>query len=300
MERFGLGYEELARENPALVYCSVTGFGSKGKGALLPGYDFVAQAVGGLMSITGEQGRQPVKAGFAIADVLTALFGVTGILAALRHRDRTGTGQRVEVNLLSSLLAGLANQSSTYVTTGAIPRALGNTHPSIAPYETLRAADREVIVAVGNDGQFAAMCAAVGEPWMAEEERFATNAARVSNRDEMVGELEKAMSSASAAEWVETFTAAGVPCGLVNDIGEAFALASSLGLDPIVEIPRRTTSEAPVRQAANPISLSATPVSYRLAPPRLGEDAGWLLDGPGEWAAGIRSGSEALPGSGQH
>ncbi len=277
MERLGLGYQQLAEARPGLVYCSVSGFGS-GEGAELPGYDFLVQAVGGLMSITGQQGGEPTKVGVAVVDVLTGLFATTGILAALHHRSETGRGQRVEVNLLSSLLGALVNQASTYVTTGRVPRALGNRHPSITPYESLQAADRQLIVAVGNDGQFAAFASAVGVDWMAGDERFATNAARVENREQMVLELERVLRRRPAAEWVEQLTAAGIPCGLVNDIAEAFALAERLGLQPIVEIARRSGGPA-VRQTANPVLFGETPVSYRLAPPRLGEDTGEVLGG---------------------
>jgi crotonobetainyl-CoA:carnitine CoA-transferase CaiB-like acyl-CoA transferase len=278
MERFGLDYEELSAIKPELVWCSVTGFGSHGPGASLPGYDFVAQAMGGLMSVTGEPGGEPLKAGFAIVDILSALFATVGVLAALRHRECTGEGQRVEVNLLSSILCALANQSSTFVTTGHVPVAMGNRHPSIAPYETFRAADRPFIIAVGNDRQFVRLAEVVGEPWMGTDERFATNPARVANREELFDLLEKALASRNASEWVEALTTASIPCGLVNDISEAFALAGSLGLDPIVSAPRAGADEAPVRHAANPIRLSATPVSYRSAPPRLDEDRESVLD----------------------
>jgi crotonobetainyl-CoA:carnitine CoA-transferase CaiB-like acyl-CoA transferase len=270
--RMGLGYEELAEVNPSLVYCSISGFGTTGEGAGLPGYDFLVQAVGGLMSITGSEGGEPTKVGVAVVDVLTGMFATIGILAALHHRQSSGRGQRVEVNLLSCLLSALVNQASTYVTTGEVPRALGNRHPSITPYEPLQAADRAVIVAVGNDGQFAGLVTALGIGWMSGDARFATNAARVANRDAMVALLEQALAARKAADWVASLSDAGIPCGLVNDISEAFALAERLGLAPVVEMARRDPAEPSVRQVASALGLSATPVSYRLAPPRLGED----------------------------
>lgn len=276
MGRFGLDYTELSGVNRGLVWCSVTGFGSEGKGAELPGYDFVAQGLGGLMSITGEPGGEPLKAGFAIVDILAALFATTGILAALRHRERTGDGQRVEVNLLSSILCAMANQSSTFVTTGKVPVAMGNRHPSIVPYETFHAADRPFIIAVGNDRQFARLADVVGETWMGTDERFATNPARVSHRDELFDLLEKALAAQTAAHWVEALTRASIPCGLVNDIGEAFGLAEQLGLDPVIGIDR--PSGGSTMHAANPVRLSGTPVSYRTAPPRLGEDRASILE----------------------
>lgn len=282
-KRLGLGYEELAQVNEGLVYCSVSGFGSEGRGASLPGYDFLVQAVGGLMSITGDGGEhaEPRKVGVAVIDVLTALYASNAILAALHERDRSGLGQRVEVDLMSSSLASLVNQASTYLTTGAVPRAMGNRHPSIAPYEMLEAADRSFVVAVGNDAQFAALAAAVGKPSMAEDSRYSTNAARVENRESMRVELEGALGVRSAGEWVAELQRAGIPCGVVNDIGEAFAFAEQVGLEPVVRIDRSgdgaSTGAWPAArpdagaQAASPMRLSRTPVSYRLPPPRLGE-----------------------------
>ena len=276
-DRLGLGYDQLAAANPGLVYCSVTGFGSTGEGASMPGYDFLVQAVGGFMSITGEGGGEPFKVGVAVVDVLTALFASNAVLAALVERAESGRGQRVEVDLLSSTLAALINQASTYLTAGRVPRAMGNRHPSIAPYETLTAGDRPLVVAVGNDGQFAALAKAIGRPELAGDGRFSTNSARVEHREEMVAELEKALSSHSAQLWVDRFTAAGIPSGVVNDISEAFGLAERVGLEPVVRLGREgaepwaAASADPGAQVRSPIRLGRTPVSYRLAPPALGE-----------------------------
>jgi crotonobetainyl-CoA:carnitine CoA-transferase CaiB-like acyl-CoA transferase len=272
LERLGLGFGEMARDNPGLVWCSISGFG-RGAGADLPGYDFLVQAMSGLMSITGPADGEPTKVGVALVDVLTGLYAFGGILAALAERDRSGRGQRVEVSLLGSALASLVNQASSYLCTGRPPRAMGNRHPSITPYETLATADRPLVVAVGNDGQFARLCRVLGLPELAADPRFATNAARVANRDALAGLLERALAARGAAEWVATLAEGGVPCGLVNDVGEAFALAERLGLDPVV-------AAGGVPQVADPIRLSSTPVSYRLAPPALGEHTarvlGWL------------------------
>jgi crotonobetainyl-CoA:carnitine CoA-transferase CaiB-like acyl-CoA transferase len=271
MERFGLGYEELAAQNPGLIYASLTGFG-RGAGAWLPGYDFLVQAVGGLMSITGEPDGEPTKVGVALVDVLAGQNLVSGILAALYHRERTGTGQRVDVDLLSSLLFGLANQASAYLNANVVPRRLGNAHPSIAPYQTLRTADRTIAVAVGNDSQFYRLALLVdtevglGSP-LTQEERFVTNPSRVRHMRELVTELERRLRTRSAAHWVAKLTAVGVPCGVVNTVSEGFALAGSLGLDPVVRLSRDDGTET--RSAANPIRLSASPVSYRRPPPRL-------------------------------
>ena len=195
MERRGLGYDDLRAENVGLVYCSISGFGREG-GSALAGYDFIAQAAGGLMSVTGEPDGEPTKVGVALVDVVAGLYATVGILAALRARERTGSGQRVDVNLLSSILAALVNQSSAYVAAGVTPDRMGNAHPSIAPYETFRAADVPVAVAAGNDSQFAALCSAVGDAGLADDPRFATNPARVTNRAALRVELERHLSVA--------------------------------------------------------------------------------------------------------
>ncbi|MFW2243085.1 CaiB/BaiF CoA transferase family protein [Rhodococcus opacus] len=268
MDRLGLGYDAVREINPDVVYCSVTGFGGQND---LPGYDLLIQAVGGLMSITGPEPGVPTKVGVAVVDIITGLHAAVGILAALRHRDGTGEGQRVEVNLLSSLLSALANQTSGYVGAGVVPQAMGNRHPSIAPYEVFRTGDRPLVLAVGNNRQFASLVEVLGVPELADDERYATNTQRVAHREQLVRDITAALSAGSADEWFEKLTAQGVPCGPLNDIADAVALAERLGLNPVVEIddPRR---DRPVRQVANPIRLSATPASYRSAPPRLGED----------------------------
>jgi crotonobetainyl-CoA:carnitine CoA-transferase CaiB-like acyl-CoA transferase len=283
LERLGLGYHEIAKGNPGLVWCSISGFG-RGAGAELPGYDFLVQAMSGLMSITGPAGGEPTKVGVALVDVLTGLYATTGILAALRERDRTGRGQRVEVSLLGSALASLVNQASAHLCAGQAPRAMGNRHPSITPYETLATADRPLVVAVGNDGQFARLCRVLGLPEAAADPRFASNADRVTNREDLVALLEEALAARGAADWVAALSDAGVPCGLVNDVGEAFALAERLGLEPVADA-------GGVPQVANPIGLSASPVSYRLAPPALGEHTAEVL----RWLATPPPGDAAVP-----
>jgi crotonobetainyl-CoA:carnitine CoA-transferase CaiB-like acyl-CoA transferase len=260
MQRLGLGPDAVAELNPRAIYCTVSGFGT-GAGAALPGYDLLAQAVGGLMSITGPP-DEPQKAGVAMVDVITGLHACVGILAALRHRERTGEAQRVEVNLLSSLLSALVNQASGYVAAGVVPARMGNQHPSIAPYEVYPVRDGSLVVAVGNDGQFAALCRVLGLD-LAADARFATNPARVANRAALNAALELVLVTRDGAEWFDLLSAAGVPCGPINDVAAAFDLATRLGLQPIVD-----AAGAP--QVANPISLSATPPTYRLAPPDLG------------------------------
>jgi crotonobetainyl-CoA:carnitine CoA-transferase CaiB-like acyl-CoA transferase len=267
MAKLGLDYEPLAAANPGLVYCSITGFGSGGRGAELPGYDLLVQALGGLMSITGQPDGEPTKVGVALVDVLAGLFASVGILAALRHRDRGGEGQLVEVDLLSSLLAALVNQGSAYTVAGVVPGRLGNRHPSIAPYELFPTAAGELVLAVGNDRQFAALCEVLGEPALAARPEYATNPARVEHRDALGAALTRLLAARPAAEWAERLTAVRVPAGVVNDVAGAFALAASLGLEPSVAVPR--SGGGSVELTRNPIRLAATPPSYRTAPPSL-------------------------------
>jgi crotonobetainyl-CoA:carnitine CoA-transferase CaiB-like acyl-CoA transferase len=270
MAGLGLAYEDLEPANPGLVYCSITGFGP-GEGARLPGYDLLVQALGGLMSITGEPDRDPQKVGVAVVDILTGLFATSGILAAIRHRDRSDRGQKVEVSLLASLLAALVNQASAYTAGGVVPQRMGNAHPSISPYELYDAADGQLVIAVGNDRQFRALCETIDRPELADDARFATNTDRVANRDELREELDRALREQPADHWSEVLTEARVPAGPVNDMGAAFRLARELGLDPVVEIRDGDGPATPLTR--NPITLSRTPASYRSAPPALGAQA---------------------------
>lgn len=266
MTGFGLDYESVRAVNPGVVYCEVTGFGPD---ADLPGYDFVVQAVGGLMSITGETDGAPVKVGVALVDVLTSKDATIGILAALHRRGSTGLGDHVQVDLLSSLLGGLVNQASGYLATGVAPGRLGNRHPSIAPYETLRCADAPLAVACGNDRQFERLCAVVGRPDLSADGRFVDNPSRVAHRDALVSALEEALSVASAAVWEERLNAAGVAAGVVRDIGQAIDRATVLGLEPLVE-----------GQIRHPVRYKAATTKYPTPPPQLGEHSelvrGWL------------------------
>jgi crotonobetainyl-CoA:carnitine CoA-transferase CaiB-like acyl-CoA transferase len=274
--RLGLAEETLRSANPGLVWCAVTGFGPDSE---LPGYDLLIQAVGGLMSVTGEPDRPPMKVGVALVDVIAGLFATVGILAALRERDRSGLGQRVDVSLFSALLAGLVNQASGFLGAAVVPGRIGNRHPSIAPYESFAAADGEVVVAVGNDRQFADLCRELGCPGLAAEARFATNPARVENRGQLVEALAPRFADRTRADLAEVLSAAGVPCGPVNDVAGAFALAQRLGLGSIVAMAEGA------RQVASPIALGATPVRYRRTPPALDADGddlrAWLARASG-------------------
>ncbi|WP_082561646.1 CaiB/BaiF CoA transferase family protein [Microbacterium sp. Root61] len=262
MEKLGFGYDALRADNPGLIYCSISGFGAT-EGAGLPGFDLLVQATGGLMSITGDEDGGPMKVGVALVDIVTGLHAVTGILAALHARAESGRGQRIEVNLLSSLLSALANQASAHLLGGAVPGRLGNAHPSIAPYQVVAAADRPYALAVGTDGQFRSLCGVLGRPELADDERFRTNTDRVRHRDELIEILEERLQSDSAQAWIDQLSAVAVPAGAINDIPEAFAFATRLGLAPVVEIDGAA-------QVANPIRFSETPVSYRSGPPPLG------------------------------
>ncbi|GAA3524147.1 CaiB/BaiF CoA transferase family protein [Nocardioides daeguensis] len=264
LDRLGLGYDAVSAANPGVVYASITGFGTQ-QGAGLAGYDFLVQAVGGLMSITGQPG-EPVKAGVALVDVLTSKDAVVAILAALRARDLIGRGQHVEVNLLSSLLGSLANQASSYLATGRAPGAMGNRHPSIAPYETMRAKDGHLAVCCGNDGQFARLAAALGRPELSSDPRFVTNGDRVAHRDALLPLLEEALAGDTVDAWVDTLTAAGLPVGKVGTVADGFTLAARLGLEPTVEVGAGASP-----QVRSPLGFSATPITRYTAPPRLGE-----------------------------
>lgn len=276
MERWGLAYEDvLQAENPRLVYCSISGFGRTGPYAAVPGYDFVVQGMGGLMSITGERDGGPLKVGVAVADLTTGMMAAFGILAALRHRDLTGRGQRVDLSLLETQVAWLANVASNYLVSGQTPARLGNAHPNIAPYQTVRARDREMILAVGNDQQFQRLCAAVGLPELGRDPRFQTNAARVANREALIPLLERALASRDADEWVELFWQAGIPCGPINSIDRVFADPQVLHRQMRVQVPHPTAGEVP--QVGLPIKFSETPGAIRRHPPLLGEQTREIL-----------------------
>lgn len=258
LERFRLGYDEIAARNRGVVYCEITGFGEHG-GAGLPGYDPLVQAVGGLMSITGPPGA-PSKVGVALVDVITGLYASTAVLAALRERDRSGSGQRITINLLHTALAALANQATGWLNAEVVPNALGNIHPSIEPFATFRARDGDLMICAGNDAQFRALARVLGAPELAEDPSYATNAARVRNRVSLRVRLERALAGGDCAAWSARLAEAGVPAGPLNDVPHAFALAASLGLDVVDET-------GGVRTVAFPALLSQTPAATRLPPP---------------------------------
>ena len=269
LDRLGLGWEELSAENPGLIYASISGFGSGG-GADLPGYDFVVQALGGLMSITGDADGGPMKAGVALVDVLTAKDTAIAVLAALANRQRTGRGARLELNLLSSLQGALANQGQAWLGAGKVPHRMGNAHPSIVPYQLLDCADGPLAVACGNDGQFARLAAALGMPEAARDERFATNDARVAHREELIPLLERALAADGAAAWQKKLTDAGVPAGQVAGIDEGLAFAEALGLEPTIDV-HDAAGTAVGRQIRHPATWTPPLTPRTAAPPQLGE-----------------------------
>ena len=282
MDAAGLGYDAIRQLNPGVVYASITGFGA-GAGADIPGYDFVVQALGGLMSITGEADGVPMKVGVALVDVLTAKDVAIGVLAALRAREVSGAGARLELTLLSSLQGALANQAQAWLGAGVAPGRLGNAHPSIAPYQTLNCADGELAIAVGNDLQFAKLCDALGAQELASDARFATNPDRVGHREELAALLEARLSGGTALEWERRLGAVGVPAGRVATIAEGLALATSLGLEPTIEV-TDAAGRVVGTQVRHPVRWSPPLDPRRDAPPALGEhDAAlrrWLSRAP--------------------
>lgn len=273
LAKYALDYETLSASRPDLVYASITGFGT-GAGADLPGYDLLAQAVSGMMDLTGEPEGEPLRVGVALFDVITGLHAATGILAAIHERSRSGRGQRVELNLLTSALSGLVNQTSAYAAGGVVPRRMGNEHPSLYPYGPFPARDKELIVAVGNDGQFAALCGCLGVPEVAHDPRFATNAARNGHREPLRELLIEQLTTRDAAEWFDRLKAVGVPAAPILTVAEGIDFAAALGLDPIVPA---GTGDRTVPTLRHPIDFDRSPVTYDQAPPVLDGDRELVL-----------------------
>jgi len=274
LARRGLDYDGLSAENPRLIYCSVTGFGQTGPRAPQAGYDFMIQGMGGIMSITGfpdEEGGHPTKVGVGIADVMTGMYAASAILAALHARERTGRGQYIDLALFDCQLAWLANQGLAYLTDGREPGRLGNGHPTIVPYETFEAADGHFIIAVGNDGQFAKLCAILGAPELASDPRFARNVDRVKNRRELVPHLNDLTRTRPAAEWLAECDVRKVPAGPVNTIPQAFADPQAVHREMRISLPHALAGRGAVDLIGNPIKFSDTKVSYRHAPPTAGQ-----------------------------
>jgi crotonobetainyl-CoA:carnitine CoA-transferase CaiB-like acyl-CoA transferase len=266
LARFGLDYDAVSAANPAVVYASISGFGGGPKGAGLPGYDLIVQAVSGLMSVTGPAEGEPYRAGVAVFDVISGLHATIGVLAALNHRNSTGQGQHVEISLLASAMSGLVNQTSAFVAGGVVPFRMGNSHPSLFPYEPLPCADGELIITAGNDLQFRKLAQVLGVPELPDDPRFARNEDRTANREELRPLLVERLRTRPKMEWFRELTGNGVPCGPINTIDQGVAFAEEVGLDPVVTVGEGDEAIPVVR---HPITFSATPASYRLPPPRL-------------------------------
>ena len=267
LKKFGLDYESVSVDNPSLVYLSISGFGTA-EGAWLPGYDLIVQAVSGLMSLTGEPDGPPFRAGISVFDVMAGLHGTIGVLAALNQRAQTGRGQHVEVNLLSSAMSGLVNQTAAYTAAGVVPFRMGNAHPSLFPYEALPTKDRDLIIAAGNDKQFRALCGVLGLDDIAQDPRFAINADRTKNREELRPFLLEKLAQWNSDDLFIELNKVGVPCGPINTIGDGVELAEKLGLRPRVTVGE---GEREVTLVRNPITFSDGELDYRLPPPTLGE-----------------------------
>jgi formyl-CoA transferase len=279
LAKYGLDYAALAAINPRLIYCSITGFGQDGPYRDRAGYDFIIQAMSGFMSITGERddlpGGGPQKAGVAISDLMTGMYATVAILAALAQRERTGRGQYIDLALFDSAIAMLANMNMNYLTTGIAPRRAGNAHQNIVPYQVFHAADGDVVIAVGNDGQFAKFCEIAGRPELAADPRFAKNADRVRNRAELVPLLEAVVRGEPVAFWTTKLEAAGVPCGPINTIAQAFADPQAVARGLRIELPHPTAGTVPL--VGTPVRMSDSPPDYRRPPPLLGEHTDEVL-----------------------
>lgn len=267
LRQFGLDYESVRAANPSVIYASITGFGAGG-GAHLPGYDLIVEAMSGLMSLQGDADGSPYRAGVAVFDVMSGLQAAIGVLAALDHRRRTGEGQHVEVNLMSTALAGMVNQTGAFASAGVVPHRMGNSHPSLFPYEPLPTGDGDLVVAAGNDTQFRNLCTVLGVPELADDERFAANSGRTANRDQLRPLLVGQLKARSASEWFDLLIAAGVPCGPINSVAGGVAFAEQIGLDPVVLAGHGETAVPGIRNA---LTFSATQVRYDLPPPALDE-----------------------------
>lgn len=277
LARYGLGWDDLKDRFPGLVYCSITGFGQTGPYAARPGYDLMAQGMGGIMSVTGEPHGAPMKMGVGIADIMTGMHAATAVLAALRHRDRTGRGQHIDLALLDSQVSWLAYHAVEYLNMGTNPRRLGNAHASVVPYGVFPCADGHVIVAAGNDDQFRRLCEVAGAPELAHDPRYATNPSRIENRESLEARLRDLLAQRTIDDWVAALEAAGVPCGPINTLDRVFADEHVRARGAAVDLPHKLSATGAVTLAASPAKLSDTPLAYHTAPPTLGQHTDEVL-----------------------
>jgi len=274
-ERLGLGFDDLRKDNPGLIWANVSGYGPTGPLADKPGYDFIAQGEAGIMAITGEPDGEPMKVGVAIVDITAGLFATVGVLAALNARQVTGAGQRVDATLFTSAIAWLANVGQNHLVSGKPAKRYGNAHANIVPYQTFRARDQYMTLGVGNDRQFQALCAILGRPELGADERYATNSARVANREELVAILQELLLTKDADDWIAACDAANIPSGKINTIEQVFAHPQTLARDMLVEIEHPTAGL--LKLAGIPFAMSETPAKVRLAPPTLGQHTDEVL-----------------------
>ncbi|RXV66976.1 CoA transferase [Roseovarius sp. A46] len=277
LRKYGLDHETLCAAYPGLVYCSISGFGQTGPNRDKPGYDLMAQGFGGIMSITGEAGREPMKVGVGVADVVCGLYAATGILAALRHRDATGEGQHIDLALVDATMSWLVNQGLNYLTSGTAPVRAGNAHPNIVPYQVFATSDGYVIVAVGNDSQYARFCDYLGQPDWASDPRFATNSERLAHRDTLVPMIAAVLERRTTRDVIDGLEARKVPVGPVNTIDQALESDQAQAREMTITLPAPQTATGEVRLLGNPLRFSRTPVSYRRAPPETGADTEAVL-----------------------
>ncbi|MEN8659431.1 MAG: CaiB/BaiF CoA-transferase family protein [Marivita sp.] len=277
LKKYGLDYSQLSTRFPGLVWCSISGFGHTGPNAHHPGYDLLAQGYGGLMSITGQADGEPMKVGVGITDLCTGLHAAVAILAALRHRDATGFGQHIDLALVDVQMAMLANQGTNYLVSGTSPSRAGNQHPNIVPYQVFEVKDGHVIVAVGNDGQYQRFCDLIGRPELAKDPRFATNALRIQNREENVAAIADRLRCIERKELMDGMEREGIPGGPINSVGEVLESDQAQAREMTIEMAQDAARAGTVRLLGNPIKLSKTPVSYRLAPPLCGADTEAVL-----------------------
>ncbi|MCX7381325.1 MAG: CaiB/BaiF CoA-transferase family protein [Alphaproteobacteria bacterium] len=275
LAKYGLGYEQVHKAFPSIIYCSITGFGQTGPYAPRPGYDALIQAMGGVMSLTGEIEGEPQKVGIPVADVFAGLYGCIGILASLRHRERTGMGQQVDIGMLDTHVAWLANQGMNFLATGENPPRLSNQHPNIVPYQVFPTADGHIVLSVGNDATFKRFCDAFGISHLLDDPRFATNPARVQNRQLVTETLNETMRTRSTADWVEQLEALSIGCGPINTLKQVFAAPHVVARGMVIEM--NHAAGVPVKVIANPVRLSETPADYRVPPPVLGEHTDQIL-----------------------
>ena len=278
LARYGLAYDDLEAEFPELVYCSITGFGQTGPYAPRAGYDYLAQGMGGIMSLTGEPDGRPIKVGMGIADIMCGMYATAAVLAALRHRDLGGGGQHIDLGLLDTQVAWLTYEGLNYLTSGRLPKRLGNQHPNVVPYNVLPCADGDFILAVGNDAQFARFCAFAGAPELAEDARFKTNAERVRNRDALYAILPALTVEKPQAAWLDGLTALGVPCGPVNTLDKVFADPQVQHRGMHITLPYAEAAGGKIELIGNPIKFSKTPVAYDRPPPKMGEHTQEVLE----------------------